>query len=188
MANSSPCSYPLYFALVVAKLPRPFKANLPAVTVVRPRTTSTASHWLRFNYPGLSTACMRQDHSSWTVRLGRRVLCSSSFICSAPFWRLVGGERQRGQNAQRGARCFGDGLRQRLGAGRLPQLLSNLDRIDPSCFPPQRLVARAMELAVVQAAERNGEFVADLAPEGEPLGEAHVVRLGGLARPQKGSG
>jgi hypothetical protein len=32
---------------------------------------------------------------------------------------------------------------------------------------------------VVQAAERNGEFVADLAPEGELLGEAHVVRLGG---------
>jgi hypothetical protein len=34
---------------------------------------------------------------------------------------------------------------------------------------------------VVQAAERNREFVADLAPEGELLGEAHVVRFGGLA-------
>jgi hypothetical protein len=34
-----------------------------------------------------------------------------------------------------------------------------------------------VELAVVQAAERNREFVADLAPEGELLGEAHVVRL-----------
>ncbi len=34
---------------------------------------------------------------------------------------------------------------------------------------------------MMQAAERNGEFVAYLAPEGEPLGEAHVVRLGGLA-------
>ena len=29
-----------------------------------------------------------------------------------------------------------------------------------------------MELAVMQAAERNGEFVADLAPERELLGEA----------------
>ena len=38
-----------------------------------------------------------------------------------------------------------------------------------------------MELAVVQAAEGNGEFVAHLAPEGDPLGEAHVMRLGGLA-------
>ena len=38
-----------------------------------------------------------------------------------------------------------------------------------------------MELAVVQAAQGNGEFVADLAAEGEPLGEADVVRLGGLA-------
>ena len=41
----------------------------------------------------------------------------------------------------------------------------------------------------MQAAERNREFVADLAPEGEPLGEAHVVRLGGLAPAnQAGSG
>jgi hypothetical protein len=54
-----------------------------------------------------------------------------------------------------------------------------LDRVDPSRFPPQRLIARAVELAVVQAAQRNGEFVADLAPEGEPLAEAHVVRLEG---------
>jgi hypothetical protein len=38
-----------------------------------------------------------------------------------------------------------------------------------------------MELAVVQAAEGNGEFVAYLAPEGELLSEAHVVRLGGLS-------
>ncbi len=34
---------------------------------------------------------------------------------------------------------------------------------------------------MVQAAQGNGEFVAHLAPEGELLGEAQVVRLGGLA-------
>ncbi len=34
---------------------------------------------------------------------------------------------------------------------------------------------------MVQAAERNREFVAYLAPEGALLGEAQVVRLGGLA-------
>ena len=33
----------------------------------------------------------------------------------------------------------------------------------------------------MQAAERDGEFVADLAPEGELLGEAHMVRLGRLS-------
>jgi len=33
---------------------------------------------------------------------------------------------------------------------------------------------------VVQPAKRNGEFVAYLAAESEPLGEAHVVRLGRL--------
>ena len=33
----------------------------------------------------------------------------------------------------------------------------------------------------MQAAQWNREFVADLAAEGELLGEAHVVRLGGLA-------
>jgi hypothetical protein len=46
-----------------------------------------------------------------------------------------------------------------------------------------------MELAMMQATQRNGEFVADLAPESEPLGEAHVVRLGGLTSAnQAGSG
>jgi hypothetical protein len=34
-----------------------------------------------------------------------------------------------------------------------------------------------MELPVVQTAQRNGEFVADLPAEGELLGEAYVVWL-----------
>src|SRR6266699_6550966 len=78
-------------------------------------------------------------------------------------------------------RFFRDRLRFSFWPGRLPELSRNGDRVDPSRFPPQRLVARAMELAVVQAAERNREFVADLAPQGALLGEAQVVRLGGLA-------
>src|SRR5262249_4985141 len=73
-----------------------------------------------------------------------------------------------------------DLVRALLGSGRLPQLLGNGEWIDPSRLPPQRFIARAMELAVVKAAQRNREFVADLAPEGEFLGEAQVVRLGGL--------
>src|SRR5262249_25889587 len=93
--------------------------------------------------------------------------------------RLIGWERPR--NARCRTRCSDDGLRRGLRSGRLPELSGDLDRIDPSRFPPQRLVARAVELAVVQAAERNGEFVADLPAEGEPLGKPHMVRLGGLA-------
>jgi hypothetical protein len=46
-----------------------------------------------------------------------------------------------------------------------------------------------VELAVVQAAERNGKFVANLAAEREPLGEAHMVRLAGLpSADEAGSG
>jgi len=118
---------------------------------------------------------------SRSVRLGRGVLFSSAFLRSAPFRRRVGWDRQSWQNARGGRLVHGDGLRGGLRPGRLPELLGNWDRIDPSRFPPQRLAARAVELAVVQAAERNREFVADLAPEGELLGEAHVVRFGGLA-------
>src|SRR5262249_59009719 len=91
--------------------------------------------------------------------------------------RLIGWERPR--NARCRTRCSDDGLRRGLRSGRLPELSGDLDRIDPSRFPPQRLVARAVELAVVQAAERNGEFVADLPAEGEPLGKPHMVRLRG---------
>src|SRR6266536_165796 len=118
---------------------------------------------------------------SWAVRLGRGVLRCSAFVCSAPFRCLVGWERQNWQNTRGWRLVSSGGLRRGLRPGRLPELAGNLDRVDPSRLPPQQLVARAVELAVVQAAERNGEFVADLAPEGEPLGEAHVVRLGGLA-------
>src|SRR5262249_44703193 len=73
-----------------------------------------------------------------------------------------------------------DGLRRRLRPGRFPELSGDGERVDPGRFPPLWLVARAVKLAMVQAAERNREFVADLAPEGELLGEAHVVRLGRL--------
>src|SRR6266536_283508 len=118
---------------------------------------------------------------SWAVRLGRGVLRCSAFVCSAPFRCLVGWERQNWQNTRGWRLVSSGGLRRGLRPGRLPELAGNLDRVDPSRLPPQQLVARAVELAVVQAAERNGEFVADLAPEGELLGDAYVVRLGGPA-------
>jgi hypothetical protein len=78
-------------------------------------------------------------------------------------------------------RRSGDGLQRGLGPGCSIKLAGDREWVDPSRLPPQRLVAGAVELAVVQAAERNGELVADLASKGELLGEAHVVRLARLA-------
>jgi hypothetical protein len=69
-----------------------------------------------------------------------------------------------------------------LNAARLlPELAGDLDWIDPSCFPLGLLVAGTMNLAVVDPAERYGEFVADLAGERPRLGEPQVVRIRGLA-------
>jgi hypothetical protein len=68
-----------------------------------------------------------------------------------------------------------------LRPGRLPELSDNLDWVDPSRFQPQRMLRTRCSSAVVQAAERNGEFVAYLTPKGGLLGEAHLLQLEGLA-------
>ena len=46
--------------------------------------------------------------------------------------------------------------------------------------PPCSLVTTAVNLAMMSTAERDGEFVADLAPERAMLGKANVVCIGGL--------
>ena len=46
--------------------------------------------------------------------------------------------------------------------------------------PPCSLVTVAVNLAMMSTAERDGEFVADLAPERTMLGKANVVRICGL--------
>ena len=46
--------------------------------------------------------------------------------------------------------------------------------------PPCSLVTAAVNLAMMSTAERDGEFVADLAPERAKLGKANVVRICGL--------
>src|SRR5262249_8399501 len=114
--------------------------------------------------------------TSWTACLGRAVLCSSACLGRGPLQLLVGGDRQSRPDVLRSD----GGLRRNLRPGGVPELSGNFDRVDPSRFPPQRFVAGAVELAVMEAAERNGEFVAYLASEGELLGEAHVVWLRGL--------
>ena len=51
----------------------------------------------------------------------------------------------------------------------------------PAAFHQRALVADPVQGAVVGAAERHHEFVADLAAERPRLGEAQVVRVGRLA-------
>ena len=46
--------------------------------------------------------------------------------------------------------------------------------------PPCSLVTVAVNLAMMSTAERDGEFVADFAPERAMLGKANVVRICGL--------
>ena len=50
-----------------------------------------------------------------------------------------------------------------------------------SLFPPCRLVDTAMDLAMMAAAERHGELIADLATQRAWLGKPKMVRVGGRA-------
>ena len=57
---------------------------------------------------------------------------------------------------------------QRTGAG---------GRINASLLPPRRFVATAMDLAMMAAAERDRELVADLAAERSVLSEAQMMGI-----------
>ena len=63
----------------------------------------------------------------------------------------------------------------------LPELVSDLERIDPSRLPPCALVTSAVDLAVVHAAERDDEFIARLAAERARLRVAKMMGVGRLA-------
>ena len=60
-----------------------------------------------------------------------------------------------------------------------PQLTGACKGIDTGPTPPRRLIAMPMQFAMMTAAERDGEFVADLAGERPALGKAQVM---GVAR------
>jgi len=68
---------------------------------------------------------------------------------------------------------FGRLLRARF----LPQAAGDLEWVKPAVFPPQVFASRTMKFAVVAAAERHGEFIADLAAERLALRKADVVRV-----------
>ena len=62
----------------------------------------------------------------------------------------------------------------------LPELVSDLERIDAGRLPPGALVTGAVDLAVVHAAERDDEFVARLAAERTRLRVAKMMGIGWL--------
>ena len=60
----------------------------------------------------------------------------------------------------------------------IPELQSDIDRIDAHVVPPSRFIATVVHIPMVLPAERHGELVTDLAAKRSRLGEANVVRLG----------
>jgi len=57
---------------------------------------------------------------------------------------------------------------------------SSEERIDVQVFPPSHLIAGMMQLAMMTAAERYGEFVADFETQGSGLGKPQVIWIGRL--------
>ena len=62
--------------------------------------------------------------------------------------------------------------------GLSPELTGDLDGVDAGRLPPGLLVAGAMDRAVMRAAERDGEFIADFAAERPRLQVAKMMRIG----------
>ena len=58
-----------------------------------------------------------------------------------------------------------------------PERARDNGRIDLFLFPPRRFIAASVDLAMVSAAQRDGELVADLASEGAALRESEVVSI-----------
>jgi hypothetical protein len=58
-----------------------------------------------------------------------------------------------------------------------PKRTGSAGRIDASIFPPCCLVATAMDLAMMAAAERRRELIADPAAKRPMLGEAQMMRI-----------
>ena len=66
-------------------------------------------------------------------------------------------------------------------AGFHPQPQGHPGRFDTQSLPPAPLVAGAVRLTVMNPAQRNSEFVADLVAQSSPLCESEVMGIGRLA-------
>ena len=62
-----------------------------------------------------------------------------------------------------------------------PERAGRSGRIHAGFLPPGRLIAAAMDLAMMTAAERHCEFVAHLSTQRPMLREAQMMRIGGCA-------
>jgi hypothetical protein len=60
-----------------------------------------------------------------------------------------------------------------------PEAVGDGEGVDAHVVPPSSFVAGVVKFAMMGAAERYGEFVADLASERFRLCEADVMRVGG---------
>ena len=65
--------------------------------------------------------------------------------------------------------------------GLLPECSGNGKRIDLKTGPPRQLVAGLVQLSMMAAAKRNGEFIAYLAANGARLSKSQVVGIARLA-------
>ena len=64
--------------------------------------------------------------------------------------------------------------------GLFPKMLGGFQRIDFESFPPRNLITSLMQLPMVPAAERNGEFIADFKTDGSRLSKPQMMRIGRL--------
>src|SRR5262249_58157852 len=62
--------------------------------------------------------------------------------------------------------------------GLSPELTGDFNGVDAGRLPPGLLIPGAMDRAVMRAAERHGEFVADFAAERPRLQVAKMMRIG----------
>ena len=72
------------------------------------------------------------------------------------------------------------GLPTCLRSSLLPKTSGNLQDIHPLAFPPRALIAGLVQLPMMAAAQRHGEFIAHLEANGSGLGKPQVMRIGGL--------
>jgi hypothetical protein len=90
----------------------------------------------------------------------------------------------RGVSARSRRSIWGGSSRRAIGlnsplidAGVFPQLAGDVDGIDAGRLPPSLLVAGAMDRAMMNPAERHGEFIAGLAAECARLQITKMMRV-----------